>query len=117
MPPTFQQVRDRWPKEDANRGNGHETVYASQIPAALVTNVPEWDSFLRHCQAKLEEANAAANGWKDKLSTAFKAEEQLQAQCSYFSCQARAMTIQELMELPKTLTQPMTNEKEKTATE
>lgn len=102
MPPTLQQVREKWGPMNGN-GQPPEAVHASAIPAALVTNVPEWDSYLRHLQAKLEEAQAAADNWKDKLATAFKSEEQLQAQCSYFSCQARAMTIKELMELPHTL--------------
>ena len=102
MPPTLQQVREKW-KQVTGNGQPAETVHASAIPAAMVTNVPEWDSYLRHLQAKLEEAQAAADNWKDKLATAFKPEEQLQAQCSYFSCQARAMTIKELMELPHQL--------------
>ena len=84
MPPTLQQVREKWGPATGN-GQPTEAVHASAIPAALVTNVPEWDSYLRHLQAKLEEAQAAADNWKDKLATAFKPEEQLQAQCSYLA--------------------------------
>ena len=101
MPPTLQQVRDRWLDGDPIREP--DAIKASAIPAALVTNAPEWDSFLRHLQAKLNEAEAAANAWKERAVTSYHEHERLQAQCSFYSCQARVETLREIMGLPKQL--------------
>ena len=70
MPPTLQQVREKW-KPVTGNGQPAEAVHASAIPAALVTNVPEWDSYLRHLQAKLEEAQAAADQWREAARSMF----------------------------------------------
>ena len=100
MPPTLKEFREQTIQSAVLPPLPARVLDAADVRWMKLTGSEEWDSYLRHCQAKLDEAEQSCETWGKRALVATKDEDIREAQYCYHACNARVSTIKELMQLP-----------------
>lgn len=107
MPPTIREVKTYFDSlRDAQVAQAAVNVNllrAAELRAVKLTGSVEWDSFLQHCQALLDQADHELDTWLTKLAGALTENGQngrQHCQLEYHSWKTRRDTIKEIMQRP-----------------
>ena len=78
-------------------------VAQAKVAGSMLTNSPEWDGFLRVCEALAEAADKEVAGWKSRFADDPFIDPNVLVSFKVFAAAAtaRAGAIRDVMELPK----------------
>ena len=104
MPPTLREFKDKFAEQAAP-----PLAVTPRIPDAVevrftkLTGSEEWDSFLRRCQALLDQAEESCDTWGKRALVATDDKDIREAQYCYHACNARVSTLKEVMAIPQSV--------------
>ena len=101
MPPTLKEFKEQFREQAAPPVNIARLPDAVEVRFTKLTGSEEWDSFLRRCQALLDQAEASCDTWGKRALVAAKDEDIREAQYCYHACNARVSTLKEVMAIPQ----------------
>ena len=101
MPPTLKEFKEQFSEQAAPPHAVTRIPDAVEVRFTKLTGSEEWDSFLRRCQALLDQAEESCETWGKRALVATDDKDIREAQYCYHACNARVSTLKEVMGIPQ----------------